>query len=217
MLRAGNTGKNRAVSALVADHKWIVTGTPVNTSVKDLRNQLKFIGIEHVDDIFRICCEGEFSYGRHRRGSGDMIEAPSQLLFFLRSLVMRHTQRQCYRGTQTTLMSLPAKSERKIEVSLSVAERREYDRLDKEAKNFYIDFKRTHFRDLSKHYLKLSQKLTPMRVACSGGHFPLEADAVNATEDDTTPKKKSSKKYSDFCFTSKFHVLVTELKRVRYV
>ena len=112
-------------------------------------------------------------------------------------------------------MSLPAKSERKIEVSLSEVERREYDRLDKEAKNFYIDFKRTHFRDLSKHYLKLSQKLTPMRVACSGGHFPLEADAENANEDDTAPKKKSSKKYSEFCFTSKFHVLVTELKRVR--
>ena len=132
---------------------------------------------------------------------------------------MRHTQRQCYAGTQTTLMSLPAKTERQIEVSLSGAERREYDRLDKEAKNFYIDFKRTHLRDLSKHYLKLSQKLTPMRVACSGGHFPLEAVGANDNEDEdeTMQKKKSDKKYSDFCFTSKFHVLVTELKRVRYV
>jgi SNF2 family DNA or RNA helicase len=198
----------------VADHKWIVTGTPVNTSIKDLKSQLKFIGIEMVDEMFKIFC-------MQSRGK-ECIEEKGKLMFFLRSIMIRHTQRQTYRGTGTTLMSLPAKSERSIAIVLSEAERKEYDRLDAEAKKFYVDFKTSHSRDFSKHYLKLSQRLTPMRVACSGGCIPLDGDTEYDEEDpnDSDEEKKPAarkkqEKYSDFCFTAKFNVLLRELKRAR--
>lgn len=213
-LRQPNTNRNRSVSSLVADHKWLVTGTPVNTSIKDLKSQFKFIGIENVDAMFAKFCSDS-----RKRESGEIGE-PHELLFFLRSVMMRHTQKQTYRGTGTTLMSLPPKTERSIEISLSRSERKEYDLLDNAAKTFYIGFKLSHARELSSHYLKLSQKLTPMRVACSGGRIPLSEgkngdDGGDMNECAPTARKKSVVQYSDFSFTAKFDALIKELKLAR--
>lgn len=215
-LRQANTNRNRSISRLVADHKWIVTGTPVSTSMFDLSNQLKLLGIESVDLMIRKCCDKSNS-----RNANSYIKNPGKLLFLLRNVMIRHTQKQCYRGTTTTLMSLPPKQERSIEVSLSKDERKEYDALDKGAKDFYVRFKAAHLHKLSSHYLLLSQKLTPIRVACSGGNPPLNPEDGGTKgndyddEDEVKVQKKSEIKYSDFCFTAKLKVLVAELKKAR--
>jgi glycine cleavage system pyridoxal-binding protein P len=75
----------------------------VNTSFKDLKNQLKFLGVENVDAMFSV-----FLKQQSRNRGGEEFDA-GKLLFFLRNLMIRHTQKQTYRGTTTTLMSLPAK------------------------------------------------------------------------------------------------------------
>mmetsp|Transcript_32503 Transcript_32503/g.50396 ORF Transcript_32503/g.50396 Transcript_32503/m.50396 type:complete len:345 (+) Transcript_32503:3065-4099(+) len=135
--------------------------------------------------------------------------------------MMRHKQNQTYRGTDTTLMSLPAKKERVIEVSLSDGEKQEYGALEDKAKAFYLDFRKAHTHDLSCHYLKLSQTLTPMRVACSGGAYPLtnvecqDHQDIEDDEEDIQPKGKKNVEYSDFAFTCKFKVLLSELERIR--
>ena len=222
-LRQANTQRNHSISSLVSDHKWLVSGTPVNTSISDLKSQLKFLGIEMVDEMFRTFC---YSERRRARESTGAIEAPGKLLFFLRSIMMRHTQKQTYSGTETTLMSLPAKKERVIEVSLTQTEKEEYDTLDAQAKSFYLNFKAAHELDLSSYYLTLSQKLTPMRVACSGGFFPLDegesigADGQEEEEEGMNGRpqrglKKKVVKYSELAFTSKFKVLLSELERIR--
>ncbi|MGK3741909.1 MAG: hypothetical protein ACI90V_008763, partial [Bacillariaceae sp.] len=71
-------------------------GTPMNTKINDLKNQLKFIGIEHVDSMFEIL-QNKYDYD---------IDA---LMYLLRPLIIRHSQNQMYKGTKTTLMSLPPK------------------------------------------------------------------------------------------------------------
>jgi SNF2 family DNA or RNA helicase len=197
---------NMSLSNLVADHKWLVTGTPVNTSILDLKNQLKFLGIEYVDRIFWLCCEKE----KHID-----VEYPDKLLFFLRSLVMRHTQRQCYRGTNTSLMSLPAKTEISIEIDLPEAESREYDLLDIEAKEFYVEFKARNRQTLFSLYLKFSQKLTHMRVACSGGCVPWGNANPEEDDEDRSVVQKKEIKYSDFHFTAKFNALIQMLERAK--
>ncbi|CAJ1949444.1 unnamed protein product [Cylindrotheca closterium] len=215
-LRQANTNRNRSISGIVADHKWIVTGTPVSTSMFDLINQLKLLGIESVDEMIRNCCDKPSS-----RNTNQYIRRPGKLLFLLRNVMIRHTQKQCYRGTNTTLMSLPPKKELSIEVSLSKAERKEYDALDKAAKDFYVRFKASHAHELSKHYLLLSQKLTPQRVACSGGNPPLNPEDGGSKnddyddEEDVKVQRKSEIKYSAFCFTAKMKVLIAELKKAR--
>lgn len=69
----------------------------MNTCHNDLKNQLKFLGFEHVEKIFSAM-----------NSNGSEIDM-DRLMYFLRPIMMRHSQEQKYRGTTTTLMSLPPK------------------------------------------------------------------------------------------------------------
>jgi len=79
----------------------IYKGTPMNTKIHDLKNQLKFLGFEHVDKSFN----SMFTTQQRGKKEADM----DLLMYFLRPIMMRHSQEQKYRGTSTTLMSLPPK------------------------------------------------------------------------------------------------------------
>lgn len=101
------------------------------------------------------------------------------------------------------------------------ADKKEYLALDNAARKRYKEFKLSKGHELSKHYLALSQKLTPMRIACAGGKILLneteEADENKGVdeEDDLPKKAKKEKKYSDFVFRSKLDSLVAELELIR--
>lgn len=77
------------------------SGTPLNTSFKDLVNQFKFLGIEDADEMIRAVG------GTGGRRPTDPVAWKIQ--FLLGNIMMRHSQKQKYRGTETTLMSLPKK------------------------------------------------------------------------------------------------------------
>jgi hypothetical protein len=113
-----------------------------------------------------------------------------------------------------------------MKVIFSPSEKAEYARMETAAREFYVDFRSRHLTDLSRHFLKLSQKLTPLRVACSGGNYPLssvdvDGDAEGPIKDGdeqskcSTKKQKTIVKYSEFAFTSKFKVLLSELEQIR--
>jgi len=85
--------------------------------------------------------------------------------------------------------------------------------------------------------LKISSKLTPLRIACSGGKYPLNTeisddeddmgegtDSMNtdADNEDGEDRKKAAKNhsttattYSKFVFKSKFQALLKQLKKIR--
>ena len=226
-LRENNTHRSKSVFALVADIKWIVTGTPINTGVKDIRNLMKFIGLEESDKMFSVI-SGVHETRSRRRNQGQSLLNPDFLFYLMRPLLIRHSQAQKYKGTDTTLMSLPPMSESVVECEFSPEERVEFQKLEKEAQDFYLEFRRRHAKDMSKHFLKVSSKLIKLRIACSGGKYPLD-DASHVTddldedgEDDNEeaaaekpkPVKKVTK-YSDFCFQSKFNELLKQLKKIR--
>lgn len=114
-LREASTKKSLACMQLVGDHKWLVSGTPVNTSLNDLRNQLKFIGLEDVDEMFSIFSSSVFAHtdDRSRRNEDPYARRDNRdfghFMFLMRCIMIRHSQNQTYRGTTTTLMSLPPK------------------------------------------------------------------------------------------------------------
>jgi hypothetical protein len=184
------------------------------------------------------------------RGDRAFVPSVGHFTFLMRSIMMRHSQNQKYRGTSTTLMSLPPKvsrhcycyytnredsrqianvrapcfnpqTERTIIVKFSEGDQKEYETVETAAKEHYQEFKLSKGHELSKHYLALSQKLTPMRVACAGGKIPLnetgEADEnEEVDEDGDGPNKiKTEKKFSDFAFRSKLDALVAELELIR--
>jgi hypothetical protein len=86
-------------------------GTPINTDLNDLKNQLKFIGLEDVPAM--MTCFNDGSVGLFKsittRNAGTMSShsAIGPLALLMRSIMIRHTQAQMYSGTNTTLMSLP--------------------------------------------------------------------------------------------------------------
>jgi len=100
------------------------SGTPVNTSLMDLDEQLSFLGVEKARPMINLLKKSTFRHigdrnvsrgggGRRRRQSYDfnLSEMPKlgNFLFLMRPLMMRHSQKQKYRATDTTLMSLPPK------------------------------------------------------------------------------------------------------------
>lgn len=224
-LREGNTQRNHAVQALVADNKWIVSGTPVSTDPKELRNLFKFLGIEASTNMFGFCTAPP-----HRRKSEDLSGNAALLMNLLRPVVLRYSHGQTYRGTSTTLMSLPPMKKRTIDITFSPSEKEEFGKLEKAAQDFYLEFRRRHIMDMSRHFLKVSSKLMPLRAASAGGKYPLQASSASSIEEDDDEerdpddtggaggRKKGSRtpvKYSDFVFESKAKVLVSELKKIR--
>lgn len=109
------TSMFRSLMKIVAENRWAVTGTPINTSVKDLKNQLKFIGIEHVEKKFR---RFEPLWTSHVEGNGGCWRSSSScfkspfgsFLFFMRGLIIRHSidMKRCPGGLG--LVPLPEKA-----------------------------------------------------------------------------------------------------------
>ena len=113
VLRNAGTAKCAAVMNLIADNKWLVSGTPINTTVNDLKNQMKFLGIQHSSAIMEIFRRSFFRDIRDPSTRTNMksLEIPGRgaFNFLMRNIMMRHSQAQKYTGTDTTLMSLPPK------------------------------------------------------------------------------------------------------------
>ncbi len=214
----------------------------MNTSLTDLKNQFRFLGFEHVEKVFGNLIS---SYA----GRGNRSVEIDNLLYLLRPIMMRHSQQQKYRGTSTTLMSLPKKvnqfegtkivlqslcsflantvicyfitnqTERVQKITFTKSEKKEYKKIEKSAQKWYMDFRATNRKDISKHFLKISSKLTPLRISCSGGKYPLSSGKGDM-EDDLDPgmgtnRPNKERKYSDFAFESKFNILLAKLEKIR--
>jgi len=85
-------------------------------------------------------------------------------------------------------------------VKFSKEEKREYVILEKAAREYYETFKASSKHELSRHYLKLTQKLTPLRIACAGGQIPLDdpadadADEQNDSDVEDGERQRSSRR-----------------------
>lgn len=104
----------RSLMRIAAENRWAVTGTPINTSVRDLKNQLKFIGIEHVEKTFR---RFEPLWTSHIEGNGSCWRNSSScykspfgsFLFFMRGLIIRHSIKMKRCHDSRSLVPLPEK------------------------------------------------------------------------------------------------------------
>lgn len=78
----------------------------------DVQNQLKFVGLDDVDSMFHKFRTTIWHHLETRRNRPSYIGENTKfgLFFFvMRAVMIRHSQGQQYRGTSTTLMSLPPK------------------------------------------------------------------------------------------------------------
>ena len=111
-IRDTNTANYKALSRLTAVNKWCVTGTPMNTTPKDLRGQLSFIGVSHLDKMFSIFTESMcdlFNSSRKRRRGYTESGSVGAFLFLMRNVMIRHAIDQTGRDSNTGIMVLPPK------------------------------------------------------------------------------------------------------------
>ena len=103
-----------------AVNKWCVTGTPMNTSLKDLKGQFSFLGIEDKTSLFSRfskdmpTCSKVTAAELQRNGyrysnSRKQIDSPGGVLFTLRNIMMRHSIQMKSLKEQKSIMSLPPK------------------------------------------------------------------------------------------------------------
>mmetsp|Transcript_11568 Transcript_11568/g.16296 ORF Transcript_11568/g.16296 Transcript_11568/m.16296 type:complete len:423 (+) Transcript_11568:1-1269(+) len=202
----------------------------MNTGIRDLKMQLKFVGLDGIEKLlYNFENDIHLTDLKKKRSCYGERSKLAPFLFYMRQVMMRHTKKQNYTGTNTALMSLPEKVERIVNVSFSKEEEKEYKRLERDAITFYESFKQREGHQLSKHYLVLYQKLTPLRIACSGGGIPEETEKERKKKDfdvddgesqdgesgNDDSKSKKKIKISDVVFNSKLSVLVKELQRIR--
>mmetsp|Transcript_12559 Transcript_12559/g.14725 ORF Transcript_12559/g.14725 Transcript_12559/m.14725 type:complete len:570 (-) Transcript_12559:449-2158(-) len=212
-LKNVNCNTSHAVSSLCAVNKWAVTGTPMNTSLNDLNGQLKFVGLEHLPAMFRAFQADMPSHFNRRKRMNTNNDCAARFLFVMRSILIRHSIKQQGRMSNTDIMSLPSKIEENILIKFTDSERKEYDKLETDAKSYYTTFK----GNIGAGYLKLYSALMPLRIACSGGVVDNEDDKGNDREShaDNPPAKKKNNIITDVPFKSKYNQLLQELEKIR--
>lgn len=206
-------------------------GTPVCTSLLDLKNQLGFLGVEHLNAYINTFRASAFQRTNDQQRMGRKYQCSTDphdigpFAFFMRSLLMRHTQSQKYLGTETTLMSLPNKvrifpylrnvsvvatllqTERNVVVPFNAADKPEYNLIEAQSKKVYLSS--VSHMSVNKNYLFFQQIMTPLRTACAGG-------PVFATEkEDKGEDKEKKEPLVTHTYTSKLNALIVELTTVR--
>ena len=85
----------------------------MNTSPMDLDQQLEYLGIEKAGSLLRKLKNSTFRHigDPHANMGNAGFRGPilGNFTFLMRAVMMRHSQKQMYRDTSTTLMSLPPK------------------------------------------------------------------------------------------------------------
>ena len=106
-------------------------------------------------------------------------------------------------------------------IKFTPAEKKAFETIQKQAQDWYIAFRSENRKEISKHFLKISSKLTPLRIACSGGKCPSRSEEVNIDDlnvgTDTTnivAGGGGNAAYSNFVFQSKFKSLLKKLKKL---
>jgi hypothetical protein len=171
-----------------------------------------------------------------RNRGGEEFDA-GKLLFFLRNLMIRHTQKQTYRGTTTTLMSLPAKVSQSAIASviaikyivdltpfLSIPFFRRKER-SKSLSRIRSRLSTTRLNKVRKLFIRRSRHSMGRRsVAITSRFLRSLLQCESPAPEESTPsmrlmtrkkRKTAPVLYSDFAFTSKFKTLLKELENIR--
>lgn len=175
----------KATHALVSDRRWCVTGTPICTNIDDLYSQMKFIGLTTFNDkpTWSKLTNRAFRYEHMWGKSICSLQISPCLVYCLTNIICRHTMDQSFDGK--SLLELPDKLERVLEVDLIPGERVEYDLMKTRALKQFAKWKLNPVVFKQKT-LEAMSILLPLRQACSGGQItqgqlgaplPLDANA----------------------------------------
>jgi hypothetical protein len=95
-------------------------------------------------------------------------------------------------GTHLCLFCLLLQTQHVVTVPFAAEDQEEYDTLEAGVQTWYQSFKKNNAKNIGRHYLRLSQKLLPLRIACTGGPVPIESERDEDDKDDDDDDEKVS-------------------------
>mmetsp|Transcript_10273 Transcript_10273/g.14525 ORF Transcript_10273/g.14525 Transcript_10273/m.14525 type:complete len:1332 (+) Transcript_10273:110-4105(+) len=177
VLRYGNTNHFSALKQIMSENRWCVTGTPMNTSLNDIKFQLNFIGIEYVDKMFELFQKIMPTYFKEKRVCN--ANKMGNFFYLMRNVMIRHSVNQKNKISKRDLIFLPPRVDERISIRFTKNEKKAYRSLESEAVTIYKDLKLKAHGNVSKNYLKVFSALLPLRIACSGGYETINTSEIN--------------------------------------
>lgn len=157
-----------AVTSVLASSRWVLTGTPIINSLKDLYSLVRFIGltggIEKLD-VFNSVLIRPLK-------SGDPA-ATALLQAIMSSICLRRRKEMAFID-----LRLPKLEEFVSRIEFSKHEKEKYDAFHKQAKGTLQAYKKAEGRKAADAYNYLLEILLRMRQVCN--HWQLCADRVNS-------------------------------------
>ncbi|CAD7697990.1 unnamed protein product, partial [Ostreobium quekettii] len=166
-----HTGKAKACQALIATHRWVCTGTPINTHTNDLAGQFQALHMFPLDNS--TCFNGNFKWADclARQGTSDI----AKLSYVLSKCMVRHTKKQMFGGR--SILQLPEKKEEFVPVVLGPSEAKTYKKVHREAAEQF-GLVKTHNLNVMSEYFRIMALLQPLRRMCSGGQLTSQELAI---------------------------------------
>ncbi|KAK4165276.1 putative SWI/SNF-related matrix-associated actin-dependent regulator of chromatin subfamily A member 3-like 1 [Cladorrhinum sp. PSN259] len=156
-IRNAKTKAAEAACALTAQSRWVLTGTPIINSIKDLHSLLKFLritgGIEQAD-IFNTVISRPLAIGDHR--------AENILQSLIKDLCLRRRK-----DMKFVDLKLPTKTEYIHRITFWDDEKKKYDALLSEAQGALAEFQAQSKDGQKGRFQSVLERLLRLRQTCN--------------------------------------------------
>ncbi|KAF9948840.1 hypothetical protein BGZ70_002043 [Mortierella alpina] len=174
IIKEVNTVQSKAASALTAERRWCLTGTPVQNKLDDLYALVKFLQMRPFDEKI----QWTHYISKPIKAANPIGIARLQTL--MKAITLRRTKSQMVDGQP--LLDLPTRTDHKRVLELSMNERQLYQRMEARAKNTVNNIIKEN--KIMKSYAHILQAILKLRQICA--HYALVknmGDDLEAPED----------------------------------
>ncbi|CAL1531404.1 unnamed protein product, partial [Lymnaea stagnalis] len=183
IIRNHSAQQTKAVFELKAERRWILTGTPIQNSIKDFWSMLNFLKVQPFTE--KLWWNRTIAKPVYRREKA----AIPRVAHLMRNLAMRRTKNQKYNGER--LVALPARKVYLEKITLSEDERKVYDAMQTKGQTLIGRYFQNE--TLLHNYGQVLAILMRLRQLCC--HPQLVAKALaKVKENDPEDKNDTTKK-----------------------
>ncbi|KAG0203313.1 hypothetical protein BGX28_004370 [Mortierella sp. GBA30] len=161
IIKEVNTVQSKAASALTAERRWCLTGTPVQNKLDDLYALVKFLQMRPFDEKV----QWTHYISKPIKAANPIGIARLQTL--MKAITLRRTKSQMVDGQP--LLDLPTRTDHKRVLELSLNERQLYQRMESRAKQTVDQIVQEN--KIMKSYAHILQAILKLRQICA--HYAL--------------------------------------------